>query len=349
MKIKGDYDFLLRPFVVLVFLLLNMVLLAACASNVTTPIAQVVATDRPTRMPSQTATNTPLPPTATLAEHTVVPTTPPGPTHTPTSTQTPTLTPTPTHTIHKTFISPDEKWIATVEKQFIEWSEGEEVEDVYLRVRNVEEGFEWIVELYRVRGWTASLPWPLFWSPDGQSLYFTHTVFSDGCFSSGPYSDFLRFDLYTGETLEIIPRGVASDYILSPDGIKVAIILKDGAVRIFEFASGNMGDVSFPFLREFNDVNLNIVWSPDSRMIMAQASFDACYLIPLTSSSIYRVNVETLEQTLLLDSGETPTFWYSLIGWPEANLVLLVNNGEKSYMNPWTGAISPIVESTETP
>jgi diamine N-acetyltransferase len=188
----------------------------------------------------------------------------------------------------------------------------------------------------------------LHFTEDEQYLYYTHTVFSDGCAPTGPFSNLVRFDLSTGETTELVPRGEAYDYIVSPDGDKIAIIFYDSFVQIYDIASGSTQDIYFQFAPEPSELYMDVFWSPDNQYFLVEANIDVCILPPFSITYIYRINTMTLARSLLY-AVEEPDITYSVQSWPEMDLVLLWQSGVIWHMNPWTGEITAETPPTETP
>jgi hypothetical protein len=72
---------------------------------------------------------------------------------------------------------------------------------------------------------------------------------------------------------------------------------------------------------------------------MVHVAIDICYTLPFVPSSIIRIDIATLERTVLLQN-DGESFGYSIIEWPEADLVVIFYSGQKMYLNPWTGEIT---------
>lgn len=323
----------------LLFALVSMMILVACSPELTAPtesaeiVVQVTNTLVPEPTETAVSTSTPtatLLPTATVTKM---------PALQPTKTQTSTPVPTSSFTTVSELMSPDGKWLAVREEHSVPDSENLESRDIVFRVTSIENEVEWIAEEYRAEDFWDRLggPEPLFWSPDEQYLFFTHIHPSDGCYPGGPYSDFWRLDLQTGEAIEIVPSRVAYDYLLSPDGNTVAYLTDDGAIVFYEIVSGSTKEILFESKPDDN-VHISAIWSPDSSMLMVQLRINLCTL-ENESSLIARIDVATLEKTVLLEGVDTFCCWYGLDSWPELDVVLLKENGRDRLMNPWTGEV----------
>lgn len=329
--------YLLRWVALITFVFVTMIV-TACSPNALeglenqpTAVAQSTTKSQPTPSPSPSSTPSP---TATI-----LPTFTPTPTPLPSETPTPSPTILPTPQILREEISPNEEWQATVEQFGFEDSEAREI---FLRVKHLQNGTEWIIDRYKAEFFMdRRSPDLLYWSQDNQFLYFTHNEFSDGCYPTGPHSDLQRLNLQTGAVNEIIAPRIAYEYIFSPTEERIALLLNDNAIAIYDLTSDDTSEISFNFDPEPSDIHMSLVWSPNGDQIIAQLVFDLCR-IPLGTeqSIIVLIDLETLEQTILLENDGSQIPPFSLVTWSEDDMVLLSKGGEEWYMNPFTGELS---------
>jgi len=279
--------------------------LAGCAPTAVSPETE------PASRPTVIATAVAQPTEPPTQEPTAVPTAPPTRTPLPT----PTPVPSPTPQIDASMISPDEKWLATVERGFFD---SEEMQ-VVLRITNLVDGSDFFAEKSpAVDPFYAVSPLPKYWSSDSQYLYFTHRSFGDGC---GPIFDgngLFRVDVVTGETEELSSGG--SWFSFLPDETRVAY-LSGSTIFIRDLISGSEQKAILDITNEYEEVFLSdLVWSPDGLSIAVQAGINICLDLLNSQHAIVLVDVETLSQTIIL---EDPTI-RRINGWPEPNILLLL-------------------------
>ncbi len=275
-------------------------------SSVESASTTATATSPPLTPASETAST----PTATLSPATATATTVPLPQ--PTSTPTP-LTPVPPAPsptpdeisrikaananqpeIVAPLLTPDGDWEAkTVVYGCIDIGDNQVMAYELLILTELASGEEVVVAEQQLNcgGLGASGLAALFWSPSSRYLYYTDARdgVPDGCGFWQP--TILRWDRTTGQT-ERLGGGVSS-----PDGTMVAVWLpQERAIAVWDADGDELGRVpaaaeAFPG---------QMAWSPDSQaLVYLQVS---SYCPPAGPSYIVRLDVATLEQTILLEA-----------------------------------------------
>ncbi len=333
----------LIPFIVFgIFFLVAITV--ACTPTAEQEAALEVATAVPTRIVTHTAVPTDTPTPTTTQTPTPLPTQTNTPTAIPTSTFTP--TPIPTPEVIDSYASPNGEWVASLEWGYFAGEPNTEL----FHVMSSDGAVEWIVEL--TSEVDASMlgyirPVPLFWSEDGQYMYYVHDAAGDGC---GPESfgyDLYRLNLKNGENIELIPRG--QWFAVAPNEEKVAFILRDELV-IYDLETGE--EVVAPFDLSLTHSELfpyysNLVWSSDSTSLLVKGAENICATGLLSDGRVFIINVDpqSLTQNIIFDFSP----WLEIVAWQEPDKVLLrVDDGDgrltNAWLNPETGEITPANE-----
>lgn len=288
--------------------------------------------------PTQVALATTPPPTATP---TTTATTSPTPTATATITPTPTITftptPLPTPEILDRYESPNGEWIALFEKQVAT----SETYNLYtFKVAHQDGTAEWLVEQEmrdKDEFMGFSSPRPLYWSADGQWLYFIHQGFGDGC---GPHvngHDLHRINLQTGKTTEVVNSG--HDFDISPDESKVAYLSGETAI-IKDLTTAEKIVIPIEYDPTIENVNFSdTTWAStgDGLLVLGKEDFCATGEINLPVF-VVKIDVPTLTQTIVI----TDPSIRRIYSWPEPNQAFLYVQGEKTgtgILNVETGEI----------
>lgn len=206
--------------------------------------------------------------------------------------------------VYETYSSPDMNWQAKVviyDCIKIDQSPGADT-NAYeqLTLTNVSGGEERPIDsqLQNCGGLGAAGLEVLLWSSNSRYLYYTDSRAGvpDGCgYWQKPL---LRVDVQTLEREEL------GGGVFSPDGLKLATGQGEELV-IWDVNKGSEMGRIFPYALNTETGTGPIIWSPDSRALIYIQTASYC---PLSGgSAIVRVDLSTLEQTILLES-ETPTF-----------------------------------------
>lgn len=228
--------------------------------------------------------------------------------------------------------SPDGRWQAevTVALPIID---GRTVSDRYyqqLRVTRTDGSIEWTpIERWSNYGLGYTVPQPLYWSEDGQYLYFTNRPVVDGCGVFINASDLVRLDLSSGNLVEIVPP-VASSLAISPDGAYVAyfgqgedrlrLTLRELATGVerWVIVNGTAANVSAG----------NIVWAPDGSELLLTLAYDACQPETWTHSTLL-LDVASLRYETLIEQDARR---FVVEQWLNAQDALLRGSAEE---RPW--------------
>lgn len=326
---------------VLIFLLMALllvVMMAACTPTPEREVALEVVTITATRSVTGTAVPTTTPTT------TQTPT--PLPTQTSTSIIAPTFTstptPIPTPKVLDSHASPNGEWIATWEKGYF----FNEPNTYLFHVMNVDGAVEWVVEYASeadggLPGYTR--PVPIFWSQDGQFMYFIHDAAGDGCGPDSYGYNLYRFNLETGENIELIAKG--QWFAIAPNEEKVAFILNEELV-LHDLATGEEVVSSFDLSHTHEDLfpyYSYLVWSPDSSSLLVRGAENICATGMLVGGRIFIIKVDP--QTLIQNTIFEYSPWLEILAWPEPDKVLLsvITANARSidaWLNPETGEIT---------
>ncbi|MCL4263130.1 MAG: hypothetical protein KJ069_07945 [Anaerolineae bacterium] len=324
-----------------VLMLFLAVIMAACAPEVEREPASEVVTAVVTRPATHTAVPTHTP----TSIPTYTPT--PLPTHTNTPTAIPTSTPTliPTPEVLDSYTSPSGEWVATLEEGYF----FDEPDTYLFRVISTDGTVEWVVEYAAepdgsLLGYSRRIP--LHWSEDGQYMYYIHDAAGDGCGPDSYGYNLYRFNLETGENIELIPEG--HWFAIAPNEEKVAFILDDELV-IHNLTTGEEVISPFDLSRTHQDLfpyYSYLVWSPDSSSLLVRGAEDVCHTGMLDGRIfIIQVDPQSLIQNTIFEFSP----WLEIVAWQELDKVLLsisIGNAQSSnaWLNPETGEITPADE-----
>ncbi len=145
-----------------------------------------------------------------------------------------------------------------------------------LTVRRTDGKVTWtVVDKWETFGLGWSYPWPLRWSKDGRSLYYTYRVVPDGGVVFPPESGLYQVDLASGQVMELLARSLDLEWLaLSPDE-KIMAYVKQNLLPAFlvvlrDLGSGEERSVSIAPLGRRPDVDeygVKIIWSPDKNTL----------------------------------------------------------------------------------
>ena len=287
----------------------------------TIPDAETAVSQKPTILPTVTPKPTsPLTPTPTQT---------PVPLPTETNTSTPTLTPVPTPKVIEIYESPDGEWVALII---------EEVDDYQaytFRAINTETKDEWIIESFSSNGFVENRI-PIYWSENGEYMYFIHNGFGDGCGPDILGYDLHRLNLHNGETVEIVSKG--HWFAIAPDETKAAYILDKNLV-IHDLATSEEVVIELNYDPTIEYINfLDTTWSPDSNSILVLGAEDICATGLLFEDSYYiisQIDAHSYQQKEII---EDPSL-RRIFNWTEPNIVEIYAGMERARLNLETGQI----------
>jgi hypothetical protein len=229
--------------------------------------------------------------------------------------------------------SPDGQWKATVL---------ENQQSAILRVSSTDGTTEWIAETITSTDIWGGFEWaiPFTWSQYGHYLYFTHYERTDGCTPEFHGSDLQRLDLQTGEVTELAPK-VGYWLALSPDERTLAYLSFEKGLVLRELLTNEERSARPAIYKAYPGVIIfvsHLVWSPDGKTLMFTAGIDPCDMPDFVSTSVIRVDAETLSQIELIRESKE---WLTAIEWPDVESVLLKDrDGQHWWMNATTGEIT---------
>ncbi|HXF68317.1 MAG TPA: hypothetical protein VNK89_00790 [Thermoflexus sp.] len=236
----------------------------------------------------------------------------------------------------RSFTSPNGEWEAQTVVALPAVSDTATRYYVQLKVSKTDGTIEWIiVDKWSEWGLGYTIPQPLHWSHDGRYLYFTNKPVPDGCAVFVNGSDLHRVDLNSGEVVGIIPP-VGLWLSLSPDETMLAYIgYGNRGLVIRDLATGMEREVK---LNPGEDYQAgHILWSPDGRAIILALAIRPCSTDWAESTSIVRVDVNTLELMPLLQENK---HLFIPVEWATPDQVLLKDKGGDYWlMDATTGQV----------
>jgi hypothetical protein len=263
----------------------------------------------------------------------------------PSPTLIPTLTPVPTPevivAIEAPYTSPSGRWSAIVMEGFFDGDQRSAI----LKVVSDDGDIAWIAETITTTDIWDQFEWaiPFAWSQSEGYLYFTHHVRGDGCSPPMNGSDLYRLDLRNGEVVELVPR-IGRWLALSPDESTLAYLSfeRERGLVIRDLASGSERSTQLfieePDAAEGIVFTSHLLWSPDGQTLVLTADIDTCQHPDLLSTSIVRIDVDTLAQTTLVQEDKR---WLTTVGWSDLGRVLVKDkNGQYWWMDPITGMVT---------
>lgn len=198
-----------------------------------------------------------------------------------------------------------------------------------------------VVDEWRPVGLGYTTPKIVRWDEEGRYLYYTNLPHPDGCALMVNGSGLLRFDLETGENEQLAPdQGMR--IALSPDAGRLAYIsYGEPYLVVRDLQTGQEIRVPLP-PPGLNDAEFQagaIVWSPDGSSLALTLAMDPCgRTVPWSESVIVRVNAETLEMDVLL---QTEAEALRTAAWPEPGTIRLEDaESNPYYLDAQTGALS---------
>jgi hypothetical protein len=142
------------------------------------------------------------------------------------------------------------------------------------------------------------------WSQDGRALYYTNTGSPDGCFLYSNGTDLYRLDLTDGSVAEILPPGKTSNLSFLADESLLAYITTNGQEELFvwrDMATGIEQSVTISNAGGYAQTG-PIFWTADGTTAVLTLVYDYC--LPGQTSSIVRINLDTLTATTLIEKDE---------------------------------------------
>lgn len=169
------------------------------------------------------------------------------------------------------------------------------------------------------RGYGLGFTWPAIyrWSPDSSLLTYTNMLSPDGCSIYSNGTDLYQLDVADGSIFEILPEGKTRNFSLSPDESTLAYTTNNGQQEVFVLrATANGAERSVIPIERGEDVQSGeIFWSADGRTVVLTFASNACS--PSRSSSIVRIDTETVAATTLIEKDDAHFFF--IYDWPEPN------------------------------
>jgi Tol biopolymer transport system component len=283
-----------------------------------------------------TSTTTPFRPTPT---NTPRPTLAPAPSPTPRPSPTPDLGAMQETTT--SFTSPDGEWVMRVARALPLDDQGELYADYgHDRVE--------VSSSDGTRSWTVIEEWftlglglggyePYLWTPDGRYLYITYVPVPDGCALFVNGTDLRKVDLGSGEVTQLVPP-VGLNISLSPDEDTLAYIgYRDRGLVLRDLETGQERQVDV--YQSGDEAAGDILWSPDGSALVLTLAHQPCTTNWATSTSILRVDAETLEVTPLIEQDQR---LFTTTEWSQPDQVILKDDNENLWtMDPGTGEAIP--------
>jgi Tol biopolymer transport system component len=232
--------------------------------------------------------------------------------------------------------SPDSAWVA--ERTVALSQPGGEQHYTQLIVRRVNQTIGWtVIDAWQPFGLGYTVPEPLRWSGDGQSLYFTNRPVVDGCAPFVDGADLQWVDLRDGSVTELLPP-VTLVLALSPDEQTLAYRSRDGAdLILLDLNSGEQH--TFPVTVREQDQWGAIVWRPDSGALALTIQHNACHAPGDPGHSIVQVDVNANTQTTLLDHDARRL---TTVAWPASELLTLADpQGQRWFYSPQSQELTP--------
>ena len=324
-----------KVFVMIVSLLLLLLVIVGCT------VAETAVMPTATAVLIVESVNTPTPQPTATSQPTAVPTSTslPAATNTATVVATDTATPIPSPSveIYATLISPSENWLAVAER----FNDDSTITDM-LRVISTNGEDEWVVEVHSGDR-MAGIPYPFSWSHGEEVLYFTHKGFLDGCTGFGNGTGMYRADIATG-IVEAVVTDKSYWFAISPDETYLAYLAHKRGLILHNLVSSHDIEVPLNVESQHEIINLvirDLLWSPDSDAILTIASINLCAGLGKTHSVI-RVDINTLEQTILINEFETIA---NIVEWPESKRALVeLEQNNFVWVNTITGELTPVEE-----
>jgi hypothetical protein len=222
---------------------------------------------------------------------------------TPAITATATLLPTTDAAAANTWqsLSLDGQWIAegSMEGPYLEGDQ--EKYRTRLTVRRTDGQVTWpVIDQVANYGLGYTIPVPVQWSADGQSLYVTHQPVPDGCALFVNGSNLLRVDLENGSVTELVPA-VGSSLALSPDETQLAYVGWGADTELVVQPLGGRDSVRVPLAAGRDAVQAgNIIWGPEGTSLLLTVAFNPCQE-GAWMQSIVRIDLAPVRKTILVD------------------------------------------------
>ncbi|MEJ2266500.1 MAG: hypothetical protein P8X95_23895 [Anaerolineales bacterium] len=295
-----------------------------------------------------TSTTTPFRPTPTNTPRpTLTPATSPTSQPSPTPATSPTAQPSPTpdlgamQSTTTSFTSPDEEWVMRVARALPLDDQGELYADYghdRVEVSSSDGTRSWtVIEEWFTLGLGLGSYEPYRWTPDGQYLYITYVPVPDGCALFVNGTDLRKVDLGSGEVTQLAPP-VGLNLSLSPDENTLAYIgYGDRGLVLRDLETGQERQADI--YQSGGEAAGDILWSPDGSALVLTLAHQPCTTNWAASTSILRVDLETLEVTPLIEQDKR---LFTTMEWSQPDQVILKDkDGNLWTMDPGTGAVSP--------
>lgn len=268
-------------------------------------------------------------------------------------------TPSPSPILDTSLVSPDEVFNASTFTLFSNNSLDQNVFEVpdnalihsALYLIHEESGEKQLVEeLYSNNEMNYWMPWPIAWTADSLSLFYTHRLGGgDGCFTPNNFfgSNLLKYDLKDGTVTDLAPK-IGYWIALSPDQTKLAFLGKDEkdprfeTIGIINLKSGVKleNPVFYPtkYPEHIIQYPSHLIWSPQGDKLIYSLRINVC-AGGEPYSSLIEVNPTTLDQTIIRkDISISPI----PLEWLENGFVLVKDNdGNSWWLNPDDGKLIP--------
>jgi Tol biopolymer transport system component len=213
-----------------------------------------------------------------------------------------------------TAASPDGRWQATVsQSEPVTVGDGEQFY-ASLTIENGSTTWEPVAG-WRAYGLGYVYPAVYQWSQDSRYLYYTNKIAVDGCAVFLNATDLYRFDVRTGDNVELLSSGLTWDLALSPDETSLAYTSFNGqsiVVAVRDIATGNEQSVAVADTGP-DAQSGNIVWSPDGTQLLLTVAHDPCG--SNWTHSIIRLNVAAVTAVTLIEKDARQ---FTIMEWPNA-------------------------------
>jgi len=235
-------------------------------------------------------------------------------------------------------VSPDGQWIVQGLAAFPKTGD-----DYYtqLQVLRADGSIErTVVDEWSHLGLGYTTPRVFHWSQNGRYLYFTNEPVPNGCAVFVNGSDLWKIDLADGSVTQVVPH-VGLWLSLSPDETTLAYIgYGDRGLVLRDLTTSVEREVKLDPGQEYSAGQ--ITWSPDGKTIMLTLALRPCSKDWAAATSIVRVEVETLEQTTLIDQD---SHLFTILEWPTVERVLVVDrDSDYWWMDTTTGHLQRLID-----
>jgi hypothetical protein len=233
--------------------------------------------------------------------------------------------------------SPDGLWVARIVAAYPPKGSNADEYHVWLRIDPYSDRSKgWIVvDEWLNIGLGMTTPTVMRWTEDGAALFIADTGVPDGC---GPrfFMNVRRFDLQAEQVIPLDEK-LFGTLSVSPNGSTLVEFSQNAGLVIHDLTGGGTLEVVF----EQPDGDWwpgGIIWSPDGRDFLFDMRINPCGTQEEATSSIWRVELEDHEASLLIQDDAQQL---SLKSWPEACLAQTIDfEGSVWWLNPCSGELS---------